>query len=183
MNCKIAAFDVDAVMLDLHAAYIKTAESLGFNLEILRNSRDTKNRFGVSSTENNQIFKALKWNEFPVTPWAYELLNLVKKKGFKPIFVSACSPKKKELRFLNLSSFFDVDKNDVHCVGRADKSITLSVFNASFFVDDSPDNVIQCQESVKNSFLLDLGFDDIDCSGVRNKLSIDRLLQHIDKNF
>jgi hypothetical protein len=174
--CKTIGFDVDMVVLDIATAFQNTAkEVLGRDVEKVTNNRELFSRFGLNLDEGRAVKKEMDWGNFPLMPWAERLISTIRYDlKYNVIFVSAFNNKKQDIRFGNLRKFFDVDQNDVHCVGRAQKSITLSAYGANTFVDDCPNQVRECQDGgIKDVFLLDFGFDDIDRQGIQKRISSD----------
>lgn len=178
MRKKTIGFDVDMVVLDIATAFQSTAkEVLGREVTEVVNNRELFSRFGLTVDEGKVVKKEMDWGDFPLMPWAERLINTVRYDlKYNVIFVSAFNNKKQNIRYGNLRKFFDVKEEDVHCVGRAQKSITLSAFDVEIFVDDCPNQVRECQDGgIKNAFLLDFGFYDIDRHGIQKKINSDNI--------
>lgn len=143
MNKKVAAVDVDGVLLDCDGAFaIVASHLLGVPLPKLNTSYDLGKRYGITDLEVFEVFEYMKthpqgWSKMPAIDGAIDAVIKLQNSGWDIQLVTAIKEDLKEMRLESLHHHGFVP-DGIHCVGHhlASKSEVIKSIGAELIIDD-----------------------------------------------
>lgn len=153
MQKKIAALDVDGVLLDCDGAFCTVASHyLNRPLRALNRAYELNVRYGITQEQVYEVFEEMKnhpqgWGGMPALQDAINSARLLQENGYRVELVTAISQDLEEMRLACLAAHNFVP-DAIHCAGHhtASKKAIVEEMDPVMIVDDRLKHLYDCDK-------------------------------------
>ena len=157
---KIAALDVDGVILDWAESFrLQAEEMLGRKISTVGEFWNTCKRFNISKDEFNKVWNNFDWGHLKPFEGAIESISNLQKQGYFVVLITSISPEIEQSRKKSLKSYGCLPGH-MFCVGfNESKQHLLEILQPEMYIDDKASHINEAVNAgVPKIFHVDYGY-------------------------